>query len=77
MYRGGDRVATSPLVCFADPVPDWAGPAGSGYPSPHKSPDFHKVKKAVLQILNLNPEAYQRRLREIKFQTDYQPQLIA
>lgn len=40
-------------------------------------PNFHKVKKAMLQTLNLNPEAYQWRLWEIEFGTNYQSRLIA
>lgn len=39
-------------------------------------PNFQKVKKAVLQMLNLNPKAYRRCLREIKFRTDYQPWIV-
>lgn len=39
--------------------------------------DYPKVNKAVLQTLNLNPEAYRKWLREIEFGADYQPRLIA
>lgn len=35
-----------------------------------------KVWDAILQILNLSPEAYPRRLREIEFSPDYHPRLI-
>lgn len=40
-------------------------------------PNFLKVKKTILQILNLNPEAYHKQLREIEFGPDYQPRMIA
>lgn len=39
--------------------------------------DFQKVKRAVLQMLNLNPEAYQKWLCEIEFGVDYQPWFMA
>lgn len=38
--------------------------------------DYKKVKIAVLQILNLNPESYGRCLCKIEFGSDYQPNLI-
>lgn len=34
-------------------------------------PDFQKVKRAILQILNINPEAYWKQLREVEFMPDY------
>lgn len=40
-------------------------------------PDFQKVKRADLQTLNINPEAYRQWFQEIEFGTDYQTRLIA
>lgn len=40
-------------------------------------PDFQKVKKAILQILNINPEAYRIWLQKVEFSTDYQPYMVA
>lgn len=40
-------------------------------------PDYQKVKRAILQTLNLNSEAYRRHIWEIEFGMDYQPRLIA
>lgn len=38
--------------------------------------NYAKVKAAILQTLNLSPEAYQQRLREIEFGTDYHPCIL-
>lgn len=38
--------------------------------------DYAKVHKAIMQMFNLNPEAYRQRLREIEFSLDYQLKTI-
>lgn len=38
--------------------------------------NYQKLCGAILQSLNMSPEVYQRRLREIKFGPDYHPCLI-
>lgn len=38
--------------------------------------NYDKNHTAILQMLNLSPEVYRRRLREIDFGPDYQPRTI-
>lgn len=38
--------------------------------------DYKRVKAAILQTLNLSPEAYRRQLCEIEFGPDYHHKLI-
>lgn len=39
--------------------------------------DYIKVREAIVQILNSNPEAYHQLLHKLSFGSDYQPCLVA
>lgn len=57
----------------------WCWPQAIDTLTPEEVPKFGKlrVRYAILQMLNLSPEAYQGRLREIAFSPDYHPCFVA
>lgn len=64
------------MVSHSDPVFDRPAQQAINILPVQGLPDYNKVKVAVIQTLNLNSEAYHRRLGEIEFRPDYHPRLI-
>lgn len=66
-------VAGITLGCGDQALADWICSTGLAIPSVTDLGDYKKVRAAILQTLNLNMEAYRRRLREIECGPEYHP----
>lgn len=60
-------------------IPCLVGPSQQAvdHLAPAEVTDYTKVRDAILQTLNLTPEAHGRRLQEVVFGPDFHPTLTA